>query len=335
MSAPNEIVPDPQPATPVTSLDALRLRLAAQIANRRWSLYLTRIAARHQSGQTLEACVRREQMPAELKSLLVESLSYREPTVFVLDTLRGSNQLKQSWGQFSNVIIYPMLLLALAVFGGAWFSFQLRGMNDWSLFDNSYELPKLAEDQHHAIVGAAIVFGWTSLMFVLLRWLAPGWAWTAVVGSLMLVGRPTRWLRLQEILLRFQAVAAQGVADGQLANAVARSFADSGQEMVTLQIARRIQAGMPVGQALASTGLSDGLCAPTLLLLDQHSSGQFADQCGQSAELMGRLVQQRCKLMSLLVPVLVIVIVGSIVWSILSSYLQILLFTVYLLTVWW
>lgn len=328
-----------EPPTAAMTLDGLRLRLAAQIAPRRWRSPLLRLAEAAQGGQPLDASVRSVALPPELSSLFAEALRLREPTAFVLDTLRARVLLKNSWGQFSSVVAYPLILLVLTVFCGLFLSVQLSQWIDWEWeFGSTNSIQLLAKDQQNAVLGAAYVVGWTAVVFMLLKTVAPGWAWTAVVGSLMLVGRPTRWLRLQALLLRFEAMAKQGVPDGRLADAVARSFANSDQALVASQVARRVRAGMPIGHALASTGLSDGLVRPALVLLDYGGNdrgvggdrgnggdGAFARNCESCAELLGQLIQQRCQLLTVMLPVLLIILVGSVIWSILGTHIHIVI----------
>ena len=332
MSADRDSATGPIPAslTSAQLLDGLRLKLATQIAPLRWRLPLRKLTDRVQSGVPLEEAVRQSSLPAELRITLQEGLKLPEPTQFVLEMLRARDQLQRNWGNFKAAIAYPLLLLLIAVGGGLLLSFELKGLfvssigELFDMFDS--QVMKSALDQHQANVGAAMVVGWSTLILFMLRWIGPSWAWTAVVGSFTLIGRPLRWIKLQEILLRYKIMVQQGVPDGQLASAVARSFAASSQSFATQHVAQRVQAGMPLGAALSSTMLSDGLCQPALLLLDSTDS-RFADACDKVANLIGEMTRRRLQLLTTLMPIFVLLLVGSVLWSTLSMYLHILMLT--------
>ena len=208
--------------------------------------------------------------------------------------------------------------------GGLLLSFELNRFFLATIVEMEFESQAVeaAFDQHQANLGAAMVFGWLALMLAMLRWVGPSWAWTAVVGGFTLIGRPLRWIKLQEILLRFKMLVDQGVPDAELANAVARSFAASSQSFATMHVARRVQAGMPIGLALSTTMLSDGLCQPVLLLLDSPDA-RFADACDKGASLLGEMTRRRLQLLTSLMPLFVLLLVGSVLWAMLSMYLHV------------
>jgi type II secretory pathway component PulF len=302
-------------------LDGMRLKLAAQVAPRAWRSPLGRLIDRLQAGVPLEAAVRQTSLPTELQSLFREALQLREPTGFVLDVLRARSQLQHSIGNLTLSLVYPLLLLALSVVGGFALSYELQEVIAMDELDAATVQPAL--DQHQALWASVLVMGWTGTMLLLLRWVGPKWAWTSVVGSFALVGRPLRWIKLQEILWRFKFLVDQGVPDAQVAQAAARSFEASSQAFATLYVARQVRAGMPIGAALSATMLSDSLCQPSLMLLD-HSDGRFSEACEKCANLLGQMIHQRCRLLTTLVPIFLLVLVGSIIWSVLSTYLYVL-----------
>ncbi len=76
---------------------------------------------------------------------------------------------------------------------------------------------------------------------------------------------------------------------------------------------------MPVGRAFASSMLSDGLCSPALLLLDEEDAQTSAGFL-RSARLLGRLAEQRCRVLGMVMPVLLLLIVGTIIWATISCY---------------
>ena len=67
---------------------------------------------------------------------------------------------------------------------------------------------------------------------------------------------------------------------------------------------------------------SDPLCRPALLLLNKQGS-QLTDALMQTARLLGSLSEQRCRVMSMIVPVFLLAAVGTILWSTITCYMMI------------
>lgn len=315
--------------TGAITLDALKLRLAAQIAPWRWRSTLEHMATGIEAGDSLDTLAKTIRMPRELACLWGEALRLPDPTRFMLDALRGQGEARASWNALASLIGYPLALLIFAVSIGAAFSFVAQGIVDFSGLDDlglaGFDYVQAAiEDQHNALMGVAIVVVWTAVVLLTMAVVGPPWAWMAVIGGVMLIGRPLRWVSLQELLYRFHLFAEQGVVDGSLGRAVARSFSRSSQSVVAESVAYRIEAGTPVGRSLARSMLSDGLCSPALLLLDEqdaHTSAGFL----RSARLLGRLAEQRCRVLGMVMPVLLLLIVGTIIWATISCYLLVFL----------
>ncbi|MEM7559879.1 MAG: type II secretion system F family protein, partial [Planctomycetota bacterium] len=110
----------------------------------------------------------------------------------------------------------------------------------------------------------------------------------------------------------------QGLSLPEASRAVSRSFSASSQAIVTRKISERIEAGTTLGRALASSLLSDGICRPILFMMDQRPDLAFALQ--ENAQLLGRLVDRRCRGLSAMVPVFMLLGVGAVVWSALTVY---------------
>ncbi len=311
------------------TLDALKLRLAAQIAPARWRSTLERMATRIEAGDSLEMLATTTTMPRELECLCKEAMRLPDPTRFILDALRGRSEVRTNWNGLASLIGYPLAMLMFAVLIGTAFSYSARGIVDFSGLEDlgirgfDYIQANI-EDQQHALMGVGMVVIWTALALLTVALAGPPWAWSAIVGGFIIVGRPLRWVSLQEILYRFHLFAEQGVADGSIGRAVARSFSRSSQAMVAESVARRIEAGMPVGRALANSMLSDGLCSPALLLLDEQEAATSANFL-RSSRLLGQLAEQRCRVLGMILPVLLLLIVGTIIWATISCYIMVFL----------
>lgn len=313
---------------PIT-LDALKLRLAAQVAPRRWRSSLERLADQVDAQVPLEHAAQRTPLPRELHSLMREGLLLPDPAGFVLNALRARGQVHENWRAFTSLISYPLALLVFATLMGCAFSYSTRNMVDLSGIEefglSGFETVRMRiDDQHAAMTGAAVGVGWLLLVMATIALVGPAWAWTAIVGGVILIGRPLRWVSLQELLHRFHLFAEQGVNDSRLGHAVARSFSGGSQAIVAESVAQRVDAGIPIGRSLTMSMLSDRLCSPALLLLDSQT-GKGSTSFRSTAELLGVLAQQRCQALSAVMPLVVLLCVGTIIWSMFSCYVMVLM----------
>ncbi len=309
-------------------LDALKLRLANQLAPRSWRGSFERLAQRLERGQPLDEAFAAEQtrLPSELECLIREAIHVRDPAKLILDVVRVRDEIGKSWRELLVLLAYPMLLIGIAMSVGVAFSFVMQNIMDFGWIEEfgmaGYEqVVSGLNDQHHAIVGLGMVFLWLLMVMATVAVIGPRWAWAAVAGGMVLVGRPVRWISLQEILRRLEMFVAQGMPPVEATEAVSRSFARSRQAIAADAIAQRAKSGMSLGRSLSASMLSDGLCRPALLLLDERGSDM---QCGllDTSTLIGRLVEQRCRTLATVLPVFALVLVGTIVWASICTYLM-------------
>lgn len=315
-----------EPGASAISLNALKLSLAQQIAPIRWRGAISRLANQVGRGTPMEEAVAAlsSTTPPELRALLAEAMHTSEPASLLVEAIRVREDVRRNWRELMSLILYPTLLLVFAIAVGVAFSFMMQSMvsldwiEDFGLRGGAEVYNNLV-DQHHAIVGLAMICTWVGVVLLTLAIAGPAWAWISVVGGIAVIGKPLRWVSLQEILNRYQLFIAQGMSTTDTADAVARSFRSSGQSTVAAAIARRIHAGVPLGQAIGSSMLSDGVCRPALLMLDQRET-DMAQSLRETAELLGMLVEQRCRTLSAVLPVFVLCLVGTILWATLSAY---------------
>ncbi len=316
------------------ALDGLKLRLAAQVAPRRWRRSLESLAQAIDSGETLEGAfkLKRAAQPRELRCLITESLSVPNPTTLILEAVRIRQSIGRDWRELMQLMIYPLILFGLALLVGGSLSFLMLGSREFSIFfmyEQMYDdfglrggenFIAVMHDQQQAIIGLTFACGWTVAVMLTVFLIGPRWAWSAVLGGVLLFGRPLRWISLREILQRYELFISQGLSTIAATERVTHTFQFSSQSVASKAIAGRIQAGIPLGQALCGSLLSDGLSRPALRLLDLQGS-DMPHALAETAELLGKLIEQRCRGLAMLLPVFSILFVGTIVWATLSAYL--------------
>lgn len=324
-----------------TTIDALKLRLASQIAPKRWARYLNAVASDCESGHGLDNAFSSHsaRMPRELRCLIQESMQLADPGGFLIDALRARDAIQRSWRELFSLIAYPVSLLLFALFVGSGFTWILTQTIDLSWM-NGFGLPGYdaviarINDQHNAVFGMTVAAVWAIACTATIYFLGPPWSWVSVIGGISIVGRPFRWIALHELINRYEMFIRQGVHGIDAANAVARSFQGGSLSVVSLRVAQRIELGTPIGRSLASSILCDELCKPALLLLDAKRSAD-ASAFHDASTLMGRLAEQRCRALGMILPVFVLAAVGTTVWASISAYLLVFTPIVSMITALW
>ncbi|MCR9291218.1 MAG: type II secretion system F family protein [bacterium] len=309
-------------------LDSLKLRLAAEIGPLRWRRPLQNLAALLGQGIPLDDALRQQSgaLPAELNSLLRESLKVRDPAGLLIEAIRVRTKSDKGWRILVSTSVYPMVLFVAALAVGLAFSFSIRSMVTLDWFDEfglmGFEnLRASIDDQHHAILGMAMITAWVLMVLLSLWFVGPPWAWLAVMGGMILVGKPLRWMSLQEMLNRYHLFLVHGLQPAAAVDAAARSFHSSRQSVFSQSIARDVQLGMPLGRAIGACSLTDGLCRPIVLLIDQRSE-DLDLALSDAANVLGQMAEQRCRSLATVVPVFALALVGTILFGAIASYLM-------------
>lgn len=318
------IVLDPQAVTP--TLDALKLRLSAQVAPRRWRSALATLAERLEAGISLDVAVEaaRGKLPRELETLIVQAMRTPDPTRLLLDAVRVRETAQAGWRQFWQLIAYPLVLLGATLCVVLLFSLVLQSLPNVAEqfgFSGAESIQAVADDHHQAVVGLAFVYAWTLLTMVTIAIIGPRWAWTAIVSGMFLIGRPVRWLAMHEIVMRLEMFISQGLSVADSAGAVAESFRHSSQGPVTGAIAERVQQGVPLGSSLGDCTVAEGLSRPMLELIDLRCS-DLCSALRDTAELLRALAEERCRTLAVLLPGFLILLIGSLLWSAVGTYLS-------------
>ena len=284
------------------------------------------MAERVEAGTVLPDAVQElnNSAPRELRCLLREALSAKDPAGLMVDLVRVRQEVRVGWRSFLSVTLYPGILFLFALGICLAFSFLMRNMVDLDWMDSfgiagTDQIRATIDDQHQAIVGISVIVVWVGLVLATVMLFGPSWATVAVLGGMVVIGKPLRWLNLQELLQRYQLFVDQGIEATELPAVVARSFSRSSQAVVAGAIAQRIASGVPIGRALSRSVLSDGLCRPALLMLDERKDN-FGNAFGETARLLGTMTSQRCATLGAMIPLLVLAAVGTLIWASLSSY---------------
>ncbi len=320
------------------AVDALKLRLAAQLAPLRWKTSLAELAKQLDAGRPLEEAIGQTQttMPRELGNLVGEALSVPDPTRLILDAVKIRASASTSRHELVGIIAYPIVLLGIALTVGLIFSLVLRNTSHLIALEDlglrgGQEMRAAIEDQHHAMVGLSILFVWLLCVMAAIALLGPPWALSAVLGGVLLIGRPLRWICLREILERYQIFIAQGVSPVDTCEIAARSLRHGSLAIVASSVAERIKSGMPWGRSLTASALCDGLCRPALYLLDSRGH-EIQVALHETIGLIGQLTQQHCRTLTAILPAFLLLVVGTIIWSSLCTYVVSLLPLISMLT---
>ena len=308
--------------TGVDLLDSVKLRLAEQYAPRAWRSWIGSVAKQIESGSSFDLATKqlRPTAPAELWAIVESAQVVGDPSQLILDAIRVRESFRESWRKLWLLFIYPVVMLVFTIAIGIIFT----NLMDFAFLDTFglqgvAEILATIEDLRHSVVGFAFIVGWTLVSLGTISLLGPSWAWTAIIGGIRIFGRPLRWISLSEILHRYQLFINQGLPTAVAASAVSKSFASSSQRFSAEGIEHRIIQGMPIGKAFAESSLTDALCRPALHLLDMQTEDLSA-ALSDSYQLLQHLAVQRCNSLGNVMPLLVILMVGSLVWSIISCY---------------
>lgn len=324
------------PGGAVAGLDSLNLRITMQIAPRSWVRSLQQLIESTEQGQSLAEAIgsHAPKLPAELYALLQSGLKLPEPARFLLDaTVTRRNAQEVRW-QLITLVAFPLMMLVFAaiicfVVSSTLYILMTEGLADFGLtgFDRALGY---VQDQRMGLLAMMAILCWCIVVGLTLRWVGPRWANVAVLGGLPLYGKPLRWIHLYELIERLAIASRQTRDTVGSTEAMAASFVDSSNGKVANLVARRIKAGVSTGAALSQSMLSDGLCAPLLLSIDHESN--LAVGCERVAKALRRITDTRCKFLTMMLPVFVIITVGTMIWGTLSGYVAIMIMMIQMIT---
>lgn len=265
-------------------------------------------------------------MPAELRRLFAESFRVSDPTELVLEALRIRRRTRVIWHDFIWAMLYPLGLFLLAVFVSLIFTYCMGVMVSFTWMEEfgfqGFEIAQARiADQSHASVGLAVATFWFLAILVTVRVVGPAWAWTSVVGGLIIVGKPVRWISLEELLHRYRLFASRGLDTATAAEATAQSLNRSAQAVVAQRVATQVQAGVPLGEAISDSLFADSLSRPIIRFLDADSATPLEQRLEQCAETLRTITYRRCQTLVTILPLIAMIVVGTMICSSLLSYM--------------
>ncbi len=311
-----------------SALDILHLRLAMQVAPAKWRRAFASLVVQLQAGIALETAVEKtySSMPCDLGKLVQASMCVPQPTKLVLDAVRVRQRSRRSWREFSTATMYPVCLFMVAVVMAVIFNWSVSGMMSFSFLDEfgmsgADMVHAQIDDQAQATMGLAIATFWFAGVLLTIRLLGPPWAWASVVGGLVIVGKPLRWMSLEELLHRYRLFAEQGLDTASAVGAAAASLQQSGQSVVAERVARQVDSGVPLGDAIGGSLFSDGLTRPILRFVDVDSTSPLSQRLQRCADILRAITSRRCQTLVAVLPILALVVVGTLICSMLFSYM--------------
>ncbi len=312
-------------------VDGLRLELAAQVAPGRWRPALKQVAERLKSGTHLEEALQQASSltPPDMQQLFSQALKTDDPVGLTHEAIRVGHRARAAWREFTVSIVYPISLFVIALLVSLLFDYCVQGfislewIEDFGL-EGFATLQARLRDQTHAIWGLAIASFWFGLVLITVRFVGPPWAWISVVGGIIVIGKPIRWIALEELLQRYQMFFARGMDTVGATEAVAGSMLASGQAVVARRVARQVGEGMPLGQALAKSLFADRLTRPIVRQLDAESNTPMETKLERSSAILRRITTERCQTLVAILPLFAVLIVGTLILSSLFSYALIL-----------
>jgi type II secretory pathway component PulF len=318
------------------NLDSLNLQIAMQIAPRSWLSSLQRLAESTERRVPLEEAISQHapSMSREFRSLAMASLKLPEPTQFLLDAIVARRDSQGIRWHLVLMFIYPLIMILFGagicfLVSSVLLVLMTEGIADFGL--SGYEqMQSQISDQRMALMALVSIVGWCIAVGLTLRIVGPRWAGVAVIGGLPLFGKPLRWINIAEIVQRLALTSKQVKAPIQALEAMAASFVGSSNEIVASQALARTRSGALIGSSLSRSVLSDGLCAPLLLSIDNYANQ--AEGCEKAAQTLRRVTDVRCKFLGMMLPLFLIITLLTIVWGTLSGYFSIMVLMMKLIT---
>ena len=306
-------------------IDALKLRIAATVAPANWARALDELSARIESGQSWEEAADEDKWRASppLRAMIDAARQSGHPAEMTLNLIQRHAQAMASWRELMVALAYPMILLVAAlVVACATGVLMLEVLNfdmGWNVDEQVHNIVKDFQDM---AVGTLLSLLWTMLVLLTLWFLATPNAWLKIIGSLPVVGRPYRWLCMSEMLSRLAAISQVRPSLPEALRLTAQSYGQQSLTTIANHVADRVERGVGFRQALHQTVLSDERAGIALTLIDMDES-DFSQSVDRSSRLLGEMAAYLCNRLKIALPMFVLLVVASLVWSIWSCYMTV------------
>jgi type II secretory pathway component PulF len=305
-------------------IDALKLRIAATVAPAKWSAALERLGDNLRSGQSWEEATDEAnwRASAPLRSLINAALQSGHPADMTLRLLQRAVLAKTSWRELMSALSYPTILLVVALLVASLMGALMLEVADFELGWN-VDVPKVQQtvkDFQDMAIGTLLSLAWGAIILLTVRLLATPNAWLKVIGSLPVIGKPYRWLYMSDMLSRLAAISEAQPSLPRALRLTADSYGGHALTAIANCVADRVEQGIGLRQALHQTVLSDERAGIALTLIDMDES-RFSQSIEQSSSLLAQMATTTCSRLKIVLPLFVLLVIASLVWSIWSCYL--------------
>lgn len=312
-----------------TTQDVIKLQIAAQLAPRRWRRELEGLYFALEQGGEWPVAIDsiRARLP-ELGHLLSAALAAGDPAGITLALLQHRTTSRTSWRQLVSSLAYPLIMLLAALLVGSLMSMAMLGLVNYTWKDGFFDdfsldktLLSRVQEFYDASLGGLFLVAWVCLLIGTAYALASPGAWLKLVGSVPVLGRPYRWMHLSELLTRISVFSqVQPTLEKSLA-LTEQSFGNQAPAAISRYLAQAISHGEALPNALHKTIVSDARAGIALTLLDPSD---ISGSAMEASRLVDEMIIATCNQLRMILPVFIMILVGSIIWGAWSSYFELL-----------
>ena len=312
-----------------TTNDAIKLRIAAQVAPRRWRVELDRLREKLEQGSdwpTAIAAVAKKQ--PELADLLSAALAAGHPASITAQLIQQRAASRASWQHLLTALVYPLGLMIVALVVGSLLSMSMMSMatQDWGFSENSYppidaSIMNRAHDFYDASVGGLMLVVWCVVLVLVTYAIATPNAWLKLLSGIPIFGRPYRWMELSELLTRISVFSQYQPSLDKTLELTERSFGKQALAAISRYLAQAVQQGEALPNALHKTIVSDARVGMALTLIENND---LTASTLRASKLVDEMILATCNQLRLIMPVFIMLMVASFIWGAWSSYFELM-----------
>ena len=302
--------------------DALQLKIAAQLAPRRWRSDIEQLLRDLESGrdwpQAVESLTKRR---ADLGALVSAALAAGHPARIILSLFQKRAASRASWQHLVLSLVYPLALLVGGLVVGSLMALATMGFltRDWSMPDPA--MYARVEEFYDAAVGGLLLIAWLLVLVVLAYCSASRSAWLKLVGGVPVLGRPYRWMKLSELLSRISVFSQYQPVLGTSLELTQQSFGSNALAPISGYLVEAIESGEALPNAIHKTIISDARVGMALTLID---SSDLSGSTQRASRMVDQMIMATCNQLRLILPAFILLVVASIIWGTWSFYFEIL-----------
>lgn len=309
--------------------EMVQLRIAAQLAPRRWRRELEQLGSDIENGRdwstAIAAIIQRQ---PELGHLLSAALAAGHPASITMKLIQQRAISRVSWQGLLSSLAYPLVLLAIALLVGSLMSMSMMAMvvNIWdetakdSLPLND-QVIKRAHEFYDATMGGLFLLGWLLTLAILAYCIATPNAWLKLAGSVPVFGRPYRWLHLSELLTRISIFSQFQPSLAKSLTLTAQSYGQQASAAIGMYLVKAIEQGEALPNAIHKTVISDSRAGVALTLIDPN---ELSGSTMRASQLIDEMVLATCNQLRSILPVFIMLLVAGIIWGTWCTYFELL-----------